>query len=125
MNDTPKNTLTLTRKPSGTVAVDSILSAALPAGAVSRTGKRVIRVDPTAKPTGRPQPPPAKPTNGKNKPPRTPAQKKPRVSPSDLNASELNDRLNGFPVWLNFQPLAIGIDKDLFRLVNDECFPGA
>lgn len=32
--------------------------------------------------------------------------------------------MNGFNVWLNFQPLALGIDKDLFKLVNDEQFPG-
>jgi sRNA-binding protein len=42
-----------------------------------------------------------------------------------MKARELNDRLNSFPVWLNYQPLIIGIDKDVFRLVNEEHFPGA
>ena len=109
MNDTPKKTLSITRKP----ATTGTPATASPAGVVSRTGKRIIRVDPAAKPTHKPKPPPGKTTNGKKKPPRKPAQKKPLVSPSDLKARELNDRLNGFPVWLNFQPLAIGIDKDV------------
>lgn len=44
-----------------------------------------------------------------------------RYTPAS-RAKELNDRLNAFPVWLNFQPLAIGIDKDRFKLVNNEQF---
>lgn len=47
------------------------------------------------------------------------------IAPSDLKAKELNDRLNGFNVWLNYQPLALGIEKQIFKLVNDEHFPGA
>ena len=53
------------------------------------------------------------------------ATKKPVIAPSDLKARELNDRLNGFPVWLNFQPLAIGVEKEVYRPVNDEHFPCA
>lgn len=120
MNDTPKKTITITRKPTSTGTPTSS-----PAGVITRTGKRVIRIDPTAKPTHKPKPPTNKASNTKKKPPRKLATKKPVVAPSDLKARELNDRLNGFPVWLNFQPLAIGSDKDLFKLVNDECFPGA
>ena len=37
----------------------------------------------------------------------------------------MNDRLNAFTVWLHYQPLAIGVDKDIYRLVNDEHFAGA
>lgn len=47
------------------------------------------------------------------------------VKPSDLKAKELNDRLNGFLVWLNFQPLAIGIETTIYRLVTQEHFAGA
>ncbi|MEZ5477195.1 MAG: ProQ/FINO family protein [Thiolinea sp.] len=36
----------------------------------------------------------------------------------------LDQRLQDFPVWRDFQPLALGIDKDIFRLINDEQFPG-
>ena len=115
MTETPKKTLTLTKKPSST-----------PSNTVNRTGKRIIRredLNPApAKPATNKGKPNSKPTN-KKKPARKPT-KKPTMAPSDLKAKELNDRLNGFNVWLNFQPLALGIDKDLFKLVNDEQFPG-
>ena len=111
---TPKKTLTLKR---------TTTSTGSKSGTVSRSGKRIIRRDdlPRAKPA---KAPPKKPTNQKKKPARV-SKPKMEVSPSDLKARELNDRLNAFPVWLNYQPLAIGVDKEIFRLVNDECFPGA
>ena len=116
MTDTPKKTLTLNRKPTSTP----------PSNTLSRGGKRIIRreeLNPApAKPAPNQGKPTSKPTN-KKKPARKPT-KKPTMAPSDLKAKELNNRLNAFPVWLNFQPLAIGIDKDLFKLVNDEQFPG-
>ncbi len=114
MTDTPKKTLTLKRKTTG---------AGSKSGTVSRAGKRIIRRDDLLR--ARPaKAPPKKPTNQKKKPARV-SKPKMAVSPSDLKARELNDRLNAFPVWLNYQPLAIGVDKEIFRLVNDECFPGA
>ena len=111
---TPKKTLTLKRTTTATGSKS---------GTVSRSGKRVIKRDdlPRAKPA---KAPPKKPTNRKKKPEQV-SKFKMAVSPSDLKARELNERLAAFPVWLNYQPLAIGIDKDIFRLVNDECFPGA
>lgn len=119
MSDTPKKTLTLTRKPAST--------GTAPAGVVHRTGKRIIRCEElpnVQRPgQGKPKPPAAKAKP--KKPPRKPAPKKQVTPPSDLKARELNDRLNGFHVWLTFQPLAIGIEKQIFKLVNDEHFPGA
>ncbi|PID34181.1 MAG: Fertility inhibition FinO [Thiotrichales bacterium] len=117
MTDTPKKTLTLKRKTTG---------AGSKSGTVSRSGKRIIRRDelPRARPAKAPKAPPKKPTKQKKKPARV-SKPKMAVSPSDLKARELNDRLNAFPAWLNYQPLAIGVDKEIFRLVNDECFPGA
>lgn len=115
MTDTPKKTLTLNRKP----------TSSTPPNTVNRSGKRIIRreeLNPAPKPAANKGKPISKPTN-KKKPARKPT-KKPTIAPSDLKAKELNDRLNAFPVWLNFQPLAIGIDKDLFKLVNDERFSG-
>ncbi|MFM2319296.1 MAG: hypothetical protein RLZZ215_1917 [Pseudomonadota bacterium] len=53
-------------------------------------------------------------STNKKKPARKPT-KKPTI---DLKAKGLNDRLNAFPGWLNFQSLAIGIDKNLFKPVN-------
>ncbi len=111
MTDTPKKTLTLNKKLITT-----------PATTVNRSGKRIIRREDLKPAPAKPTPNKGKPTN-KKKPARKPT-KKPTIAPSDLKAKELNDRLNAFPVWLNFQPLAIGIDKDLFKLVNDEQFPG-
>ena len=130
-NDTPKKTLTLTRKPAAAGT-----STTAPTGTITRTGKRIITRDqlPNVAAAVAPkrsyypkpnQPNKAKDKGGKKKPPRKPPPKKKVTPPSDLKAKELNDRLNGFPVWLNYQPLAIGVDKDLFRLVNDEHFPGA
>lgn len=118
MTDTPKKTLTLTRKPAST--------GTPPAGTVSRSGKRIIRRDdlPNVQRPGKGGKPPAAKTKPK-RPPRKPQPKKQVTPPSDLKMRELNDRLNGFQVWREYQPLCIGIDKDIFRLVNDEHFPGA
>ena len=112
MTDTPKKTLTLNKKP----------TSSPPANLVNRSGKRIIRREDLNPTPAKPAANKGKPTN-KKKPARKPT-KKPTTAPSDLKAKELNDRLNAFPVWLNFQPVAIGIDKDLFKLVNDEQFPG-
>ena len=108
---------TLTLKCSGTGAKSGMDRT------VSKSDKRIIKCDdlPGAKPAKAPA---KKPANRKKKPARV-SKPKMAVSPSDLKARELNERLNAFPVWQNYQPLAIGIDKDIFRLVNDECFPGA
>ncbi len=123
MTDKPRKTLTIIRKP--TTASPTTGNTDTPV--VQRTGKRIIRreelsgVQRTTKPPA-PKPQPTKPKQ-KKKPPRKP--KKPVVKPSDLKAKELNDRLNGFLVWLHYKPLAIGTDKDIFRLVGEECFSGA
>jgi hypothetical protein len=131
MTDTPKKTISIIRKPASTGAGDKILSTTTPAGTIQRTGKRIIRREELpqvqrgaqGKPAYKPKPTTA---NGKpKKPPRKPAPKKQVTPPSDLKARELNDRLNGFHVWLTYQPLALGTEKELFRLVNDEHFPGA
>ena len=112
MTETPKKTLTLTKKP----------TSSTPSNTVNRTGKRIIRREDLNPAPAKPAANKSKPTN-KKKPARKPT-KKPTIAPSDLKAKELNDRLNGFNVWLNFQPLALGIDKEVFRLVNHEQFPG-
>lgn len=117
MTDTPKKTLSLNKKPASTTTTT---------GTISRTGKRIIRREELSPAPAKPANPKGKPTSkptNKKKPARKPT-KKPTIAPSDLKAKELNDRLNAFPVWLNFQPLAIGIDKDVFKLVNDEQFSG-
>lgn len=125
MTDTPKRTLTIKRTTTGNTGTPA---PAAP-GAITRSGKRIIRrADlPAVTPTrpGKPAHQAGKGTYPKKKPTRKPDPKKPAVSPSDLKARELNDRLNGFKVWRDYLPLAIGVDKTVFKLVNDECFPGA
>lgn len=120
MTDTPKKTLTITRKPT--------TPSASPSGPVQRTGKRIIRREelPQVQRAGQGKPKPKPPANAKPKKPRKPpAPKKQVTPPSQLKLRELNDRLNAFRVWFDFHPLAIGIEKDIFRLVNEEQFPGA
>lgn len=119
MSDTPKKTLSLKRSQQNT---DSTTPST-----VQRTGKRIIRREELSN-VQKPGIIKPKPANNKGKPkrsPRKPQSKKPVIAPSDLKAKELNDRLNGFNVWLNYQPLALGIEKQIFKLVNDEHFPGA
>lgn len=119
MSDTPKKTLSIKRS-------QPITDSATPA-TVQRTGKRIIRREELIN-VQKPGTIKQKPGGNKGKPkkpPRKPQPKKPVIAPSDLKAKELNDRLNGFNVWLNYQPLALGIEKQIFKLVNDEHFPGA
>lgn len=120
MSDTPKKTLSLKRTPVNP-------ESSTPSTTVQRTGKRIIRREELSN-VQKPGTIKQKPASSKGKPkkpPRKPQPKKPIIAPSDLKAKELNDRLNGFNVWLNYQPLALGIEKQIFKLVNDEHFPGA
>ncbi len=45
-------------------------------------------------------------------------------SPAEIRARELYQRLNDFEVWRSYKPLALGIEKAIFKLCNDEQFPG-
>lgn len=103
MTDTPKKILTLKRK-------RVIRRADIPAGKLTKTGSK----PPAAKAPGKPK-----------KPRANPAPKKPEISPSELRARELYDRLNQFEVWRTYKPLAIGIEKAIFKICNDEQIAGA
>lgn len=126
MNDTTdksRKTLSIKRKPADTGNDTNNLTG----GAARRLGKRIIkREDLPADKLNRPGKfePKEKLSKSKAKRPRKPPKAK-KTPPSQLKARELNDRLNGFRVWLEYLPLALGVEKDLFRLVNDEHFPGA
>ncbi|UOG91521.1 MAG: ProQ/FINO family protein [Candidatus Thiothrix sulfatifontis] len=120
MTDTPKKTLSITRKPANSGPVNAT------AGTIQRSGKRIIRRDELPQVQRIPAPKPKPAASAKPKKPRKPpAPKKQVTPPSQLKIRELNDRLNAFRVWFDFQPLAIGIEKEIFRLVNEEHFPGA
>ncbi len=120
MNDTtekPRKTLTITRKPAtadtGTTTPTN--------SAVRRSGKRVIRREeiPADKLTRPGKASPKKPaTKSKAKRPRQPPKPK-KTPPSDLRARELNDSLNAFAVWRNRQPLALGIEKQVFQYIAE------
>ena len=114
-DEKPRKTLSITRKPVSPTAVEQDGKA--PTG-IKRTGKRIITRDqlPQAAPA-KPKPPKPKPSKAK-KPPRKPVRKL-VTPPSVVRARELNDSLNGFAVWLQRQPLALGIEKQVFRYIAD------
>ena len=104
--DQPRKTLSL--KKSGN-SPDG--SSATPARAVA--GKRIIRRDPS--PSGQPGKP--KPQKNKRK---TAAPRKPVTPPSLIRANELDQRLTiTYEVWKDHQPLAIGIEKNLFQFIAE------
>ena len=111
--DKPRQTLTLTRKPASTGT-----GTTPNGGAVRRSGKRIItRAElPQVQKPGQPKKPAKKPAKARR--PRQPPKPR-KTPPSDLRARELNDSLNAFDVWRNHQPLALGIDKQLFRHIAD------
>ena len=79
---------------------------------IKRSRKRIIRRDqmPAAKLATTKPPPEPKP---KRKP--VPAPKTPTTPPSHVRADNLNASLNAFEVWRTYQPLALGIDKQIFQ----------
>ncbi|MEZ5448330.1 MAG: ProQ/FINO family protein [Thiolinea sp.] len=104
MTDTPNKTLTLKRK-------RIVKRSDLPAGKLGSPGRK-------SPAPGKPKP------KAKAKKP-APPPRKPTTPPSELRARELDQRLHDFEVWRTFQPLAIGVEKALFKLCNDEQIPGA
>ena len=130
MTDTPRKKLTLTRKPKPATATSADDTAddqaAKPVQTVKRGGKRRIIRNEAAKPSINHQPKPKpKPADKRKKGPPRKNKKKALVSPSDLKAQALDQRLQSFDVWSTYKPLSIGIDKEVFQLVNSEAFPGA
>ena len=125
-SDAPKKTLTLKRTvtptatPATPAATLAVTPAATPTSTLQRGAKRIIRREDlsgvqkagTIKPK---QPKQKKPKpNRKRQPPKP---KKP--PPSELRAKELNDSLNNYKAWRDYQPLALGIEKQLFKHIND------
>ena len=118
-SDAPKKTLTLKRTatPAATLAVTP---AATPTPTLQRSAKRIIRREDLSGVQKAGTIKPKQPKQKKPKPNRKRQPPKPKKTPpSELRAKELNDSLNNFPVWLNYQPLALGIEKQLFKHIND------
>ena len=123
MNDTtekPRKTLVITRKPV-TGATAPTATTAPTSDVVKRTGKRIITRDqlPASSLTrpGKFEKPKPKPPRSNRKPRQPP--KPPKTPPSELRARELSDSLNNFTVWLERLPLALGIEKQIFRHIAD------
>lgn len=118
-DEKPRKTLSITRKPASTTAQAGNNDNA--PTTIKRTGKRIITREqlPNVQKPGTPKKPPKKPnkpTQGKR--PRQPPKPK-KTPPSELRARELNDSLNAFAVWRNHQPLALGIEKQVFRYIAE------
>jgi sRNA-binding protein len=115
--ETPRKTLSIVRKP----ATPTNAATDTSAGAVKRSGKRIIKREelPAATLTrpGKFEPKPKKPAKATRKPRQPP--KPPKTPPSELRARELSDSLNNFPVWREHQPLALGIERQIFQHIAE------
>lgn len=76
-----------------------------------RSRKHIIRREdlPADRLSGTKAPPKPK------KKPKAATSKTPTTSPSDIRLDNLNTSLNAFEVWRDLQPLALGIEKQLFQ----------
>ena len=84
-----------------------------------RSGKRIIRREqlPAQSLANTKAPPPAKPAKKKKSQKATPT-KTPTTSPSELRMDALDKQLSAaFSIWRDHQPLALGIEKSLFRFI--------
>lgn len=113
MNDQPRKTLSIKPKIAPTTEQAPTLNQETKA--VLRGNKRIIKreqvqTNALAKPKAKV--PTKKPTK-----PRKTAPKKPLVAPSDIRLDSLNAVLNAFVVWREQQPLALGIERQIFQLV--------
>ncbi|TXH72901.1 MAG: Fertility inhibition FinO [Thiothrix sp.] len=112
MTEQPRKTLSI--KPKTAPAVDTESKPSQETKPLTRGNKRIIKreqVQATA--LAKPK---AKLPKKQNKP-RKPAPKKPLVSPSDIRVDNLNLSLNNFEVWRAYQPLALGIEREIFQYV--------
>ncbi|MBO0611423.1 ProQ/FINO family protein [Thiothrix fructosivorans] len=109
MTDKPRKTLSLTRKtdkPEGTPS--SVIKTV--------AGKRIIRREASATPS----PPRNKPVKGKAPRKKPAAPKKVVTPPSTIREQELDQQLNGhFGAWRDHLPLAVGIEKAIFRYISE------
>ncbi|TXH67876.1 MAG: Fertility inhibition FinO [Thiothrix sp.] len=116
MTEKPRKTITI--KPKAAPTIEQAHSPDEAAKAIVRGNKRIIKreqVQPTALAKPKAKVPPKKPTK-----PRKPAPKKPLIAPSDVRMDNLNAALNEFAVWRERQPLALGIEKQIFQLIAEQ-----
>lgn len=141
MTDTPRKTLTLKRKPTpeqttSTEANSSPSSSSnhQPDAAARETrllGKRIIIRREEAKPS-RPSPntkgkgPSGKPKQAFNKTKESRSNKPDEPSPSEIQAKAMDRFLaDRFEVWLTYKPLALGVEADLYHLMDQNQPPAS
>lgn len=108
MTDQPRKTLSIKPK--------SAPQAANPETKVlTRGNKRIIKRE-QVQATALAKPKAKVPAKKPNKPRKT-APKKPLVAPSGIRMDNLNAALNAFVVWREHQPLALGIERQIFQLI--------
>ena len=113
MTENPRKTITI--KPKASPTTEQITSPDEANKAIFRGNKRIIKRE-QLQPAALAKPKAKVPTKKPNKP-RKPAPKKPLVSPSDIRMDHLNATLNAFAVWREHQPLALGIERQIFQLI--------
>ena len=125
-SDAPKKTLTLKRTatpaatPATPAATLAVTPAATPTPTLQRGAKRIIRREDLSGVQKAGTIKPKQPKQKKPKPNRKRQPPKPKKTPpSELRAKELNDSLNNYKAWRDYQPLALGIEKQLFKHIND------
>ena len=135
MTDTPRKTLTLKRKPAAeltepsSVQPTSLESNAEPIARESRIlGKRIIRREETKsnKPAYDSKSKPNQPKNplnkSKDKKPAKPAE----TSPSEIQAKAMDRFLADiYETWLSYKPLSLGVEADLYRLMDQNQPPAS
>lgn len=138
MTDTPRKTLTLKRKPApeptSTETNPNSSTSHQPEPAARETrllGKRIIIRREEAKPSrpssnnkGKVQPGKSKQPFNKNKDPK--ANKPEEPSPSEIQAKAMDRFLaDHFEVWLTYKPLALGVEMDLYNLMDQNQPPAS
>ena len=85
-----------------------------------RGGKRVIRREQLSQNALGRTKAAAKPVKQKPKQAKSPVNKTPEIAPGELRLAALDKQLaNTFTIWRDHQPLALGIEKSLFRFIAE------
>jgi hypothetical protein len=116
MNDQPRKTLSI--KPKTVPSTEQLSTPDQTAKTVSRSNKRIVKreqVQATTLAKPKATAPTKKPTKS-----RKPAPKKPLIAPSAIRMDNLNAALNTFVVWRELQPLALGIERQIFQRIADQ-----
>lgn len=115
MTERPRITLAI--KPKTVPSNEAPQSDQIPK-TISRGNKRIVKRE-QVQATALAKPKAKVPTKKTNKP-RKPTPKKPLIAPSDIRVDNLNAALNAFVVWRELQPLALGVERQIFQLIADQ-----